>query len=288
MAVTTDSITPRSTRGVVERQLPERAYWLSAALVVVAAAATALTLSIPDVLTGPAVTNGQARGTALVMLVVAVPLLVGALIATWRGSWRARFIWGGAVAYLLYNGILLSFLTPINDLFLLYIATLSLAIFTTIVFVAAAGDHEPAGHLARLPARPLALWVWFIVAVNTVLWLADIVPALLGDDPASLVAGTGVATSVLYIQDLAFWLPAMALAGWWLWQRKPLGILLTGSWLVFGVMEFWGIAVDQWFGHEADPASDLVSTSLIPGLIVLGLIGLIPVWFYLRPTARPS
>jgi hypothetical protein len=286
MAVVTERIPATTPATAAEPGVPLSVYWLSGLLALVAGAAAAATFFIPDVLTGPAAPNGQARGTALVMLVAAVPLLVGAMVAARRGSWRAEFLWLGAVAYLLYNAVLLLFLTPINELFLLYVAAGSLAIFATIAFVG--GGTEPATHLDRLPARPLAVWVWIVVALNAILWLVDIVPALLDDDPASLVAGTGVATNVIYIQDLAFWLPAMTVAGWWLWRRKPLGILLTGSWLVFGVIEAWGIAVDQWFGHRADPSSDLVSTALIPGLIALGLVSLIPVWFYLRPGPRRS
>jgi len=56
------------------------AYWLSVALAVIAALSALLTYLAGDVLRGPAVMNGSARGTALVVLVVGVPVLAGSLV----------------------------------------------------------------------------------------------------------------------------------------------------------------------------------------------------------------
>jgi hypothetical protein len=35
--------------------------------------------------------------------------------------------------------------------------------------------------------------------------------------------GTGLTTMPTYVQDLAFWLPLMGLAAWWLWRRPTSG-----------------------------------------------------------------
>jgi hypothetical protein len=51
------------------------AYWLSGALAAVAAASALLTYLAAGVLRSPAVMNGSARGTALAVVVVGVPLL---------------------------------------------------------------------------------------------------------------------------------------------------------------------------------------------------------------------
>jgi hypothetical protein len=264
-------------------QFPRHVYVISLALAFVGAVAAALTFFIPDVLSGPAVTNGNARGTVLVMLALATPLLLLSMWLTARGTWRAIFVWFGSLFYIFYNSFLLLFLTPFNRLFLLYVATMSLAIFA-ILSLGRATDVSQLGDRAKpLPMRGLAVYVWTVVAINTFLWLQPVVEAISSDDPSAMMEGTGVATNPIYVQDLAFWLPLMALAAWWLWQGKPLGILLTGSWLVFGVMESVGIAVDQWFGHHADPTSPLASDTVSIGFLVFAAIGMIPVYFYLRP-----
>jgi hypothetical protein len=59
-------------------------------------------------------------------------------------------------------------------------------------------------------------------------------------------------------------------------------VLLTGSWLAFGILEGIGIAVDQWFGHLADPASPHASLEVIPMMVGLAIVNLIGLYFYLR------
>jgi hypothetical protein len=203
-----------------------------------------------------------------------------------RGSWRAPLVWLGALFYLAYNAFLLLFLTPFNSLFLFYVATQSLALFTIFALIFALDLDQLVARMGRIPNRGLAVLVWTIVALNAAAWLGVVVPATFADDPTSFLDGLGVATNAIYVQDLVVWLPLMALAGWWMWGGRALGITLTGSWLVFGFLESVGIAVDQWFGHTADPASPHASTEIIPMLMVLALVNLIGVYFYMRSPRR--
>lgn len=262
---------------------PQHVYGLSLSLAVLGVLAAALTFAVPDILTGPPVTNGNARGTALVMLALAIPTLLASLVLTARGSWRSILVWLGSVFYLIYNSFLLLFLTPFNRLFVLYVATFSVALFAAFALIRAADIQQLSERLRRLPVKALAIYVWTVVFLNAAAWLRTALPATIAEDPTSFLEGMGVATNAIYIQDLAVWLPLMAVAGWWLWQRKPIGILLTGSWLVFGVMESVGIAVDQWFGHRADPTSTFASESAIYLAVIVAVIGLIPLYFFFKP-----
>ncbi|HYJ23387.1 MAG TPA: hypothetical protein VE027_00135 [Acidimicrobiia bacterium] len=269
-------------------QFRTHVYLLSLALAVVAAAASALTFFVPGILLGPAVSNGNARGTALVILLLAIPVLLLAIWLERRGSWRAVFVWLGALFYLVYNAFLFLFLTPFNSLFLLYIAYQALALFSTAALVRAVDPGRTINSMRRLPVKGLAIFVWTIVVLNAVAWLQVVVPAVVAENPASFLEGLGVATNAVYVQDLAFWLPLMTVAAWWMWHRRPLGILLTGSWLVFGAIESVGIAVDQWFGHRADPLSPHASDSVIPMMVALAIVNLIGVYFYLRRERRTT
>jgi hypothetical protein len=262
---------------------PRHVTVLSLALAMVAGVSAALTFYLPDVLLGPAVTNGNARGTALVMLYGAIPVLLGSMYLALRGSWRAVFFWFGSMFFLAYNAFLLLFLTPFNSLFLLYVATQSLAVFAIFMLYSAIDRDWLVSQLRPPPHRAMAIFVWVIVALNAMAWLQEIVPAVLSEDPMTMLDGIGVATNAIYVQDLVFWLPMMALAAWWMWNRRGAGILLTGSWLVFGVLESIGIAVDQWFGHQADPVSSWASVEIIPFLIGLAVVNAIGVVFYMRP-----
>jgi hypothetical protein len=270
------------------RRLGAHVYVLSLALAVIAAAASALTFLVPGILLGPDVSNGNARGTALVILVLAIPALLLAIWLERRGSWRGVFVWLGALFYLAYNAFLFLFLTPFNSLFLLYITFQSLALFSTLALVRAVDPGRTIDSMRRLPVKGLAVFVWTIVVLNAMAWLQEVVPAIAAENPGTFLEGLGVATNAVYVQDLAFWLPLMTVAAWWMWHRRPLGILLTGSWLVFGAIESVGIAVDQWFGHRADPLSPHASDSVIPMMVALAIVNLIGVYFYLRREGRTT
>ena len=120
---------PELAKGGTGRVVPAGgiAYWLSGALAVTAALSALLTYLVTDALRGPAVMNGSARGTALVVLVIGVPVLACSLVLARRGSTIAVVTWLAAVGFLLYNALMFVFATPVNRLFLLYLAMLSLA-----------------------------------------------------------------------------------------------------------------------------------------------------------------
>lgn len=246
--------------------------------------AATLTLFLPDVLNGPAFTNGNARGTSLVMLVIATPLLVAAATFARRDSPRAALVALGALAYFAYNDVLLLFATPFNRLFLVYTTAFALTIFTSIEAVRTLDHRAVAGRLLPLPVRGLATYVWLIVGFNTLGWLGGVIPAITGPQPAAFLADLGVATNPIYVQDLSFWLPGAAIAGWLLWHRRPAGVVLVGAWLVWGLVESIGVATDQWFGMQADPAVD--ATAPIALFLVLAIVGLVPLWIYFRTGLR--
>jgi len=171
------------------------AFGLSAALVLVASVASAVTFFAPDVLRGPAVMNGPARGAALVVLVAAVPVVIGSTVWAARGSVRAPVVWLGGLAYLLYNAVLFLFFTPFNRLFLLYVAMLSLSIWSVIALIRRLDPHALRERFApRFPARTIAGYLWVIATLNALAWLVRIVPTVARDDPPSFLDGTGVST----------------------------------------------------------------------------------------------
>jgi len=256
--------------------------WLSSALAVVAAVSAALTFFLPDVLTGPAVTTGNARGTALVMMVAGVPLLVLSMLRATRGSWRFHVVWLGILSYLTYNGFLLLFGTPLNPLFLLYVATFSLGLFSLGTLVRATEPHAVSDQLVDLPRRGLAIFVWTIVGLNALVWLRGIIPTIGAADPTAVLDGLGLTTNPSWVQDLAFWLPMAAIAAAWLWLRKPWGYVLVGAWLVYGVIESVGVAVDQLFGYAADPTTEHATQAGAVVFGILALVSLIPLYFYFR------
>lgn len=246
---------------------------LSVALAACSALTGLMLFTFGDVLRGTPVMNGSARGTALVMAVGGVPVLVAGLVAALRGSARGMFVWFGAALYLAYNSFLQLLGTPLNRLFLLTLLTLSLAIAASIAVAVLLDRLDVAARCGpELPARSIAGFILAIVVLNALAWLGRIVPALVADDPERLLEGTGLTMVPTYLQDLAFWLPLLGVGAVWLWQRRPWGFLISGGGLVFWAIESVTVAVDQWFGHRADPASTVASDAVVVPFLVVGAV----------------
>jgi hypothetical protein len=241
----------------------------------------------PELLNGAPAMDGSARGTALVVLVAGVPLLVTSMWATSRGSARAMFVWAGSVAFLLYQSVLYALATPFNALFLLYEAMLALGIWSAVTLISQVGVRRlPELFDERAPVRSMAAFLWVAVSLNALAWLAAIVPALGEAESPAFLEGTGLTTNPIYVQDLAVWLPMMAVAAWWLWHRDGRGLLLGGAMLIAWVLEPLTIAVDQWVGVAADPTATYVSTDVIPIMLGLAAVMVVPAFLFLR-SVRP-
>ncbi len=279
----------RTSRAVATRTWERAAYVVSGALAAVSAVASAATFFVPGVLRGTAVMNGSARGTAIVMLVAGEPLLLAAMYLAWRGSLRARVAWIGLAAYFAYNGVMFVLATPMNQLYLLYEAMLGLAIWS-VVLAAASLDRDQllVAFSLRFPRRALVAYVLAIVGLNTFVWLSGAVPATLNAGAPKVLAGTGLTTVPTYDQDLAFWLPLIAVGAIWMWRGLEWGRVIVGATLVFWVVEGVGVAVDQWMGSAADPSSTVASASMTPVFAALAVIGLVPLFFYMRSLREES
>ena len=262
--------------------VPAPAYWLSATFAGVSAIAAALTLFAPGVLRGVPVMNGSARGTALVVLAVGLPILVVSMSRVSLGAFRPVIAWLGAAGFLQYNAVMFLIATPFNSVFPLYVAMFALGFWTLVVLLRSIDvESFRARFRSDLTAKLLAAYVGSVAVLNALAWLAGVIPGLFSDSPAFL-KGTGLTTMPTYVQDLAFWLPLMAVSAVLLWRRQAWGYLLVGGLLVQLFIESISVAVDQWMGSTADPASTVASASAAPIFGAVAAIGLVPLIFYFR------
>jgi hypothetical protein len=95
------------------------AYLLSSGLAVAALVASAVGVFYPGLFRDTAMTAGNAEGTDLVILAVALPALLISMLLTARGSIGAQIVWLGALSYLLYNA-------AFNQMFLLLLTLVAL------------------------------------------------------------------------------------------------------------------------------------------------------------------
>jgi hypothetical protein len=252
----------------------------SAALAIVAAIAGAIGGFLPAVFHDAPVTVGNARGTALVILFVALPVLIASMRLASRGSRRARIVWLGTLAYLAYNSAIFAFGAVFNALFFVYVAMLSLSVWSIVALTSRIDVAEmPSWFHGRLPVRAVGSYLIVTTVAFAGLWLADVVPALVANTAPASLRGTRFITNPIEVLDFAFTIPLSVLGGVWLWRRRPLGYLLAGTFLVMLTIEAVSVATDQWFGHLHDPTQPL---GTVPLFVVMTLVGLVPTIAFLR------
>ncbi len=266
-----------------------RAPWLLSAVMLVAAAMAAATaLAMPDLVHGPAVMVGSMRGTALVVLALAVPLVVAAMAAARSGRLLGYVGWIGGVAFIAYQGWMFLFGVPFNGLFLVYVTMFGCGVWTLAVLLL----RVPAGRFAAvfsgaMRTRLLAGWMVASCLAFYALWLKNVVPALFASEAPAFLEGTGMATATNYVLDMALFLPFTMVVAAQLWRRTAWGQLVAGAMLLMLVLESVAIAADQWFGAAADPASAVASAAATPLFLAVAAVGLAALGIWHRGT-RPS
>lgn len=249
------------------------AFRLSVVLVVLTLVQSTVGVFHPQIFRDPALTAGNARGTHLVILSLALPVLGTSLILARRGSLLAYLTWAGALAYLLYNAVIFAFATTFNPLFLCYVATLSLSVWSLVTLLTQMDrDAIRKDFAEKTPVRLFAGYLSVISMLFLVTWLKQIIPAMFDSASPAFLAGTVMLTSPVHVLDLGFLLPLGFLGALWLWQKKSWGYLLAGLLLVMMTIETASIAVDQYFGHVHDPSASLDAVPLFAVLTVISLI----------------
>lgn len=171
------------------------------------------------------------------LLLVGIPALALGVAAARVGSKRGRIVWLGALAYMAYLSVSIAFQLTFNQFFLGYVLWTGLSFYT---LVGALATTDPtaikdavAEHIAE---RVYGVFLWIIAIGLAVLWLSELVPATLSGRPPLLVAEVGPHALASHFIDLSLAVPAMAIAGTWLWRQRPWGYAVGGAGLVFGTL----------------------------------------------------
>ena len=184
----------------------------------------------------------QAVGQDWVDLLFAVPWLVIAGAIALRGSRTALPLLAGGYAYTAYQFAIYGFAVHFNALFLVYCAALGVSSFAFAGLAAALSKHDGGPIGERVPVR---LTGGFLIAVGIVfalLWLSEIVPALLHGGTPRSTAEAGAITNPVHVMDLAVVLPAHVACGVSLLRRRPFGRAFAPVLLSFGVLMSLSIA----------------------------------------------
>ena len=164
-------------------------------------------------------------GNDLVTLLIAVPLLLGAMWFAFRGSTRARLTWLGVLGYAVYNYTYYVLGAALNVFFAIYVLTFVVAIASLILGLVGTDAVSVASAFSvRTPARTTGGYYVFVAAGLSAVWL--------GTWAAYVFAGrpTPVETEAFHLVaalDMTLMVPALVTGGALLWRRRPWGYVIA-------------------------------------------------------------
>jgi hypothetical protein len=179
----------------------------------------------------------QAIGQDYVTLAVALPVLVISAVFTSRGSERARLVWLGALAYVVYTYAIYAFHVRFNPLFLVYVALLGFSLYALIGGLATTDFQAlKARFTQRTPTRAVSVFLAVMTVLFYLVWLGEVAPAMVGGDVPKSVVEAGTPTGSAHVLDMAWMLPAMGLTALWLWRGRAIAYALAGALLAFAAL----------------------------------------------------
>jgi len=179
----------------------------------------------------------QAIGQDWVDLLFGVPWLVITAAGSLRGSRGARLLLAGGLLYTLYELVIYAFAVHFNALFLVYCASLGLSLMCFVtVFSALAQEDVRSWFAEQVPVRAPGLFLILVGVAFAVLWLGEIVPALVHGTIPRTIVEAGVPTNPVHVIDLSAVLPAHVASGVLILRRHRLGYAAAPVVLAFGVL----------------------------------------------------
>jgi len=176
----------------------------------------------------------QGTGQDVVNLFFVLPLLIITLLIMWRDGKIAVFIYGGTVLYILYSFIIYSFGVHFNKMFLLYCITLGLSLYAFILTMYELNKMDVQNWFGnKIPLRSIAIYLIIISVMFYLLWLKEIVPAIIKNSIPKSVSEYNLLVNPVHVIDIAFALPGLIITAILLLKRHRLGYILTPIALVF-------------------------------------------------------
>lgn len=171
----------------------------------------------------------------LTILAVGVPVLAIGLWFAARGSLRGRLVWLGGLTYMTYIWASVGLQVWFNSFFLVYVALFGLSLVTLVSGTATTDAGAVTGALEGRISETRYGGLLVVIGIGlAMLWLPEIVRALLAGTVPTVVAETGQQAKISHFVDLAVVVPALGLSGVWLAQRRPWGYVFAGVMLVYG------------------------------------------------------
>lgn len=222
----------------------------------------------------------QGVGQDLVDLVLVVPLLVLSLIFMLRNNRLSSFIFAGTVFYILYSFCIYAFGVYFNKFFLLYCLILGSSLYLFILIILGLSRMDVQNWFGeKIPTRLTGVYLLLFSALFYILWLKDVVPAILKNSMPKTVSDYNLLVNPVHVLDLSIALPGLVLTAVLLMKKHRLGYILAPVLLVFLIILSVALAGMVMMTKARGVAEDM-SIAII--FIVLAVINIVFLYLFLK------
>ena len=174
------------------------------------------------------------RGTDVVTLLIALPLLITSVLGCRRGSLRWQLVLTGVLGYFLYVSASMAVGAVFNPVFVVYLAALAASLWGFILSIGGVDRTLLTAAVPLLPRRSPAVLMIISGAVTTAIWVGPVLAAQLqGTVPARLDHYTTLVTVAI---DCAVIAPAAIASGVLMLRGRSWGYLMAVPLLILLVL----------------------------------------------------
>lgn len=252
-------------------------YWLTWALGSVAILAAGLGYTRPWFYgsVDPQLVLPQLHGQDVFLIVFGVPGILAFGSGAVRHSLGQHLLWLGLAAHFAYHFALLACSISHGPLFLLHVLGLSLA---TIVLFGGAIRIYPERLEEQIKNLDVPYVATFAILAGGFLggvWIVDIYQATMENRPPDMALQFGTPTSLVYVLDLAFVVPALIFGGLLTHAGTALGLLLLSVTLTQFLSRSLGTLIGDFFLIQAGASVDMFLACTFFAIALGGIWGLI-------------
>lgn len=210
----------------------------------------------------------------VVTLFIGIPLLLISLLLYRKGSLRGKVFLTGVLGYFLTTYLFFTMMAMYNQLFLLWVALLSLCFYAFYISFKSLDEHELATRTeAKHPVKLIGSFLIFCAVSIASLWLSIVLPpALSGTIPRETEHYT---TLVVQALDLSILLPAAFIAGVLLIKKRSFGYKLSAIYLVFLSLLMTALSAKV-------IAMALLGYNVIPVIFIIPLFNIMAILFAVK------
>ncbi|UCD44526.1 MAG: hypothetical protein JSV27_10450 [Candidatus Bathyarchaeota archaeon] len=243
--------------------------------------ALTLIVSLIDLLHPPiflketASAKAQVIGQDLVNLALGIPALIASMDRSRRGSYKARMIWLGLLAYFAYTFLSYAVLFKLNPGFLAYTAAFGLSLYATLLNLSGMDVDRLDVDVTPSVRKWTPYSMMLILIIIAILWSPDVTTYYTAGTIPPSITVDGAHTLIIPFQDYAIVLPLTLLTAWLAYRGETLGFILAPVVLVkalsIALAVLGMIVAMQYYGTPA-----------ILGQVIVFVIGSLIVGAYTR------